>query len=106
MRHPWPKKHQKGVVCRAEEDGSNKLCNQCSNYWGESSLVLDVGDSGLWGNPGEVKIPGECCTGFMDYGDHANYWSECNVRDFETAYIKHKWDSCLGNKTDCENNII
>ena len=40
---------------------------------------------------GEVKEDDECCSGFMDYGDHPNRWSKCSNKDFKTAYTENDW---------------
>ena len=35
----------------------------------------------------------KCCTGFMDYSEHPNAWSDCSVQDLHVSYNKNNW-SC------------
>ena len=46
-------------------------------------LVTQVGDAK------------ECCTGFMDYGNHPEYWSNCSIRNFEQHYVSENWSECM-----------
>ena len=41
-----------------------------------------------------------CCYGFMHYGMHKNYWSDCSVSEFQINYRKYNWgQNCFtGNK--------
>ena len=73
--------------CRAEGDGSETACNQCANWdathWSGGALTAQTAASG------------ECCTGFMDYGSHPEYWSDCSVRMFEQHYVSRNWANCI-----------
>ena len=71
-------------ACKSVDDGSFVWCSQCSNW--------DVYGNMLVTNVGK---PNECCTGFMDYGNHPEYWSECSIRDFEQHYISENWAECM-----------
>ena len=75
---------QSGVStkCRAEGDGAEMACNQCAN-WSVDELTA------------QTEASGECCTGFMDYGHHPEYWSDCSVRMFEQHYVSRKWECCM-----------
>ena len=73
--------------CRAEGDGSETDCNQCANWdanhWSGGALTA------------QTEASGECCTGFMDYGSHPEYWSDCSVRMFEQHYVSENWANCI-----------
>ena len=71
-------------ACKLDVDGSFVWCNQCTN-WDHHGKMLTI----------EFGEPGECCTGFMDYGNHPEYWSICSVRDFEQHYVSQNWSECL-----------
>ena len=43
----------------------------------------------------QVGEAGECCTGFMDYGDHPEVWSKCSIRNFEQHYVSENWAQCM-----------
>ena len=32
-----------------------------------------------------------CCYGFMHYGNHKNYWSDCSVTEFHFNFKKNNW---------------
>ena len=34
----------------------------------------------------------DCCTGFMDYAEHPNLWSDCSVQDLYISYKTNNWD--------------
>ena len=68
--------------CKDADDGSYKLCTKCAN-WNGRTLTTELGKSG------------ECCTGFMDYGNHPEYWSKCSVRNFEQHYVSQNWAKCM-----------
>ena len=75
--------------CRAEGTGEETACDQCANW-----------DPKYYRNGGALKaqeetVSGECCTGFMDYGNHPEYWSDCSIRRFEKYYVSRKWASCM-----------
>ena len=71
-------------ACKSVEDGRFVWCNQCSNWDVHGNmLVTQVGDAN------------ECCTGFMDYGNHPEYWSNCSVRNFEQHYVSENWSECM-----------
>ena len=71
-------------VCKLETDGTRTPCNQCANW-----------DSGLNRLRTQTATEGECCTGFMDYGNHPEYWSHCSVRNFEQHYVSENWAQCM-----------
>ena len=72
--------------CRAETEGTEKDCTQCTNW-----------DADLRGGmlSAQTGASGECCTGFMNYGSHPEYWSDCSVRMFEEHYVSRNWASCM-----------
>ena len=35
---------------------------------------------------------GNCCTGFMDYAEHPNFWSDCSVQDLQFSYAMNNWN--------------
>ena len=71
-------------ACKSVDDGRFVWCNQCSNWDVHGNmLVTQVGDAN------------ECCTGFMDYGNHPEYWSNCSVRNFEQHYVSENWSECM-----------
>ena len=72
------------TACRNADDGEMTWCNQCSN-WDEDGRLLTY----------EFGNPGECCTGFMDYGNHPEHWSNCSVRMFEQHYVSENWAACM-----------
>ena len=78
------------VMCKKEDDGSMQPCDQCSN-WNGHKLTRVTNQE----NPGVSNNPGECCTGFMDYGNHPEYWSDCSVRNFEQHYVAENWTACM-----------
>ena len=71
-------------ACKLDADGAFVWCDKCSN-WDEHNKILDIS----FGNEGD------CCTGFMDYGNHPEYWSNCSVRAFEKHYISQNWANCM-----------
>ena len=83
-------------ICKKEEDGSPIACSSCKNWIGEGGIgfgrLVQVTNTD---NPGHSNNPGECCTGFMDYNDHPEYWSDCSVRDFEQHYVSEEWARCM-----------
>ena len=98
------------VDCKKESDSSSEPCSYCANWSSQKHKLLDVTSKA---NPGVGNNPGECCTGFMDYGDHPEYWSDCSVRDFEQHYNSENWASCMttgsgggGTVVPTGNNII
>ena len=71
-------------ACKLDVDGSFVWCDKCSNWDPHNHmLTIDFGNEG------------DCCTGFMDYGNHPEYWSNCSVRNFEQHYISQNWKSCM-----------
>ena len=34
-----------------------------------------------------------CCTGFMDYAEHPNKWSDCSVNDLYLSYKENDWEN-------------
>ena len=71
--------------CRTEDDGTQISCDQCTNYDADLNNYLSA----------QTENSGECCTGFMDYNDHPEYWSDCSVRMFEQHYVSLGWENCL-----------
>ena len=69
-------------MCKLSLDGSYELCSQCTN-WNGRTLTTETGEEG------------ECCTGFMDYGNHPEYWSKCSVRGFRQHYVAENWHNCM-----------
>ena len=69
-------------MCKLQLDGSSRVCSNCTN-WNGRTLTTGVGK------------PGECCTGFMDYGKHPEYWSICSVRNFRQHYVAENWKECM-----------
>ena len=71
-------------ACYREDNGDLVNCKkECSNYFSMYALKSQVGN------------PNECCTGFMDYGDHPHHWSNCSVREFESTYLSENWSECM-----------
>ena len=68
--------------CKLTVDGSPIDCRNCTN-WNGRMLTTEVG------------IKDECCTGFMDYGNHPEYWSMCSVRHFRQHYVAQNWHECM-----------
>ena len=73
---------QKGYMCKRAIDGKREVCSKCTNWNGET-LTFESG------------ADGECCTGFMDYGKHPEYWSKCSVRNFRQHYVSQNWHQCM-----------
>ena len=71
-------------ACKLDEDGKFVWCNKCTN-WDKQLKKVNI----------DFGRPGDCCTGFMDYGDHPEYWSNCSVRNFEQHYISQNWAKCM-----------
>ena len=69
-------------MCKSSKDGSRKVCKRCTN-WNGKMLTTETGEEG------------ECCTGFMDYGNHPEYWSTCSVRGFRHHYVALNWHECM-----------
>ena len=66
-------------ICRMNKDYRiSKKCSECAGLGNDK----------------------ECCTGFMDYGEHPNYWSDCSVRMFEQHYVSQGWKKCLPEGTN------
>ena len=71
-------------ACKLDANGRFAWCNKCTN-WDKQLQRLNIG----FGNPED------CCTGFMDYGNHPERWSNCSVRNFEQHYISLNWATCM-----------
>ena len=90
MSHTFiARKDSENTKCRAEGTGEETACDQCANWdpeyhWYGGALKAQ-----------EETVSGECCTGFMDYGSHPEYWSDCSVRMFEQHYVSRKWECCM-----------
>ena len=46
-----------------------------------------------------------CCYGFMHYGMHKNYWSDCSVSEFQINYKKYDWGQNCFNGTKMRLNM-
>ena len=85
MSHDFvTRKKQVNGKCRKENTGSETSCNQCTN-WNTKTKMLKA----------QTGASGECCTGFMNYGPHPEYWSDCSVRMFEKHYTSRNWKKCM-----------
>ena len=85
MQHTFAKREDHvNIECRAEGTSTIKMCDQCANWNSRERLLI-----------AQTEASGECCTGFMDYGDHPEYWSDCSVKGFEQHYVSRKWARCL-----------
>ena len=87
MWHDFIRHDNSDNTCRPEglsdeDDEVGIPCDQCTN-WNGNKLEA------------QTNKTGECCTGFLDYGDHPEYWSDCSVRMFEARYLKKNWETCM-----------
>ena len=77
--------HYPELRCRAEDDGSETPCDRCANWSGKSNDPLLP----------QSERSGECCHGFMDYGQQRIAWSDCSVRMFRREYLSQNWGRCM-----------
>ena len=92
MEHDF---EDRGIICRTTEHPTrDKNCWECTNLHGDA--LKEVNNRN---NPGYSDNPGACCTGFMDYGEHPEYWSDCSVRYLRDWAVDGKHCMLDGNIT-------